>query len=142
MLNLAWLVAVFPLAAFILNGIFGQTFFKRIYHLISILAVAISFLISIPVLFIVNQGETINLNLYNWIFAGKFDIDIGFLVDPLTALMLVVVSFVSMLVHIYSVGYMHGERGQPRYFAFLSLFTFSMLMLVLASNFLQLYLFW
>lgn len=142
MLNLAWLIAVFPLVAFIANATLGERLFKRVYHLISIIAVSLSFILSTIILFQLNHGQLINQKLYDWIFAGSFKVSIGFMVDSLTALMMVVVTFVSMLVHIYSVGYMHGERGRPRYFSFLSLFTFSMLMLVLANNFLQLYVFW
>ena len=82
------------------------------------------------------------VTLFTWIKVGAFDVPLKLAADPLTAVMLVVVSGVSFLVHLYSVGYMHGDGGYPRFFAYLSLFTFSMLMLVLSGNFLLLYVFW
>jgi NADH-quinone oxidoreductase subunit L len=88
------------------------------------------------------SGKTLNENLYTWIVSGKFNASVGFMIDQLTAVMLIVVTSVSFLVHLYSVGYMHGDRGYYRFYAYLSLFTFSMLMLVMANNFLQLYFGW
>ena len=87
-------------------------------------------------------GKTLNENLYTWIASGTFQVSVGFLIDQLTAVMLIVVTTCSMLIHIYSIGYMHGDNGYYRFFAYLSLFTFSMLMLVMANNFMQLYFGW
>ena len=81
-------------------------------------------------------------DLYSWFVSGNFKVSVGFLIDQLTAVMLIVVTTCSMLIHIYSVGYMHGDKGFYRFFAYLSLFTFCMLMLVMANNFLQLYFGW
>jgi NADH-quinone oxidoreductase subunit L len=87
-------------------------------------------------------GKVINEDLYSWIVSGKFNVAVGFLIDPLTAVMLVVVTTCASLIHIYAIGYMHGDTGYYRFFAYLSLFTFCMLMLVMGNNFLQLYFGW
>jgi NADH-quinone oxidoreductase subunit L len=101
-----------------------------------------SFVISVATLFDVISGKTINEDLYTWIVSGRFKVSIGFLIDQLTAVMLIVVTGVGSLIHIYSIGYMHGDKGYYRFFSYMSLFTFFMLMLVTANNFLQLYLGW
>ncbi|MBI5042311.1 MAG: NADH-quinone oxidoreductase subunit L, partial [Nitrospirae bacterium] len=136
------LIPLLPLAAFIINGVFGKRFFEHKSHYVSIAAVAISFILSVKTLFDVKNGAVINMHVYTWISSGNFNVSIGMLIDGLTATMLIVVTTVSLLVHIYSVGYMHGDEGYNRYYAYLPLFTFSMLMLVMANNFLQLYVFW
>jgi len=135
------LIPFLPLAAFVFTGLFGR-WLKTGAHWPPILAVLASFVLSVITLFGVINGHTFDGVLYRWILSGSFDVHIGFKVDQLTAVMLIVVTTVSSLVHIYSVGYMHGDKGYPRFFAYLSLFTFSMLMLVMADNFLQLYVFW
>ncbi|MCG6551833.1 MAG: NADH-quinone oxidoreductase subunit L [Candidatus Magnetominusculus sp. LBB02] len=136
------LIPVLPLAAFVLNILFGKSIFKNRAHFIATAAVAVSLFLSIRAFIEASSGAVINHDLYTWIESGKFKVSFGFLVDQLTAIMLIVVTSVSFLVHIYSVGYMHGEDGYPRFFSFLSLFTFSMLMLVMSNNFLQLYFGW
>jgi NADH-quinone oxidoreductase subunit L len=135
------LIPFLPLSAFIISGLLGR-WLKERAHWPSIIAVLASFLLSVSTLFEVMGGKTVNTVLYSWIVSGAFDVHIGFKIDQLTAVMLIVVTTVSSLVHIYSTGYMHGDKGYPRFFAYLSLFTFSMLMLVMADNFLQLYVFW
>src|SRR5207344_737875 len=85
---------------------------------------------------------TDNMRIYTWLISGNVSFDIGFLIDPLSALMMLVVSFVSLMVHIYTIGYMHDDPGYTRFFSYISLFTFSMLMLVMANNFLQLFFGW
>src|SRR4030095_9684082 len=80
--------------------------------------------------------------LYTWLTMGETRIELGFLIDPLTAMMMVVVTFVSLMVHVYTIGYMHDDPGYQRFFSYISLFTFSMLMLVMANNFLQLFFGW
>jgi NADH-quinone oxidoreductase subunit L len=136
------LIPFLPLAAFFINIIFGRTLIRDKAHWVSILAVFGSWVVSVMTVAGVLQGETINADLYTWITSGGFKVSVGFLVDQLTSVMLVVVTTCSTLIHIYSAGYMHGDKGYYRFFSYLSLFTFSMLMLVMANNFLQLYFGW
>ncbi|MCL5978091.1 MAG: NADH-quinone oxidoreductase subunit L [Nitrospirae bacterium] len=136
------LIPLLPLTAFAINIIFGKGIIKERAHWISILAVLGSFAIAVSTFIEVLNGKTINYDVYNWIVSGNFKVTVGFLIDQLTAIMLIVVTSVSLLVHIYSVGYMHGDGGYYRFFAYLSLFTFSMLMLVMGNNLLQLYFGW
>ncbi len=135
------LIPMLPLAAFVVSGLFGH-WLKGKAHWPPIIAVLCSFALSVSTLFDVMGGHTVNAVLYSWILSGRFDVHIGLKIDQLTAVMLIVVTTVSSLVHIYSTGYMHGDKGYPRFFSYLALFTFSMLMLVMADNFLQLYVFW
>ncbi|MBF0565927.1 MAG: NADH-quinone oxidoreductase subunit L [Nitrospirae bacterium] len=143
------LIPLLPLSAFVLNILFGKKItnifgesFKIGAHWISLLGVASAFVLSIIAVKDVMDGHVVNADLYTWITSGNLRVSIGFLIDQLTAVMLVVVTSVSLLVHVYSIGYMHGDKGYYRFFSFLSLFTFSMLMLVMANNFLQLYFGW
>ncbi len=136
------LIPLLPLIAFTVNIIFGRNLIRDRAHLVAIPAVAGSFVISLFALFEVIGGKTYNFDIYRWIVSGDFKVSVGFLIDQLTAIMLLVVTSVCLLVHIYSVGYMHGDKGYYRFFAYLSLFTFSMLMLVLSNNLLQLYFGW
>jgi NADH-quinone oxidoreductase subunit L len=136
------LIPFLPLLAFFVNIIFGRGIIKDKAHWVSTLAVISSWVISIITLSEVINGEVINRDLYTWIISGNFRVSVGFLIDQLTAVMLIVVTTVSSIVHIYSIGYMHGDKGYYRFFSYLSLFTFSMLMLVMANNFLQLYFGW
>ena len=130
-----------PLASFVLTLLFGRRMGVRA-HWLPIVTVLVSFVCALVAFFRVQGGEIINQDLYTWIESGTLRISVGFLVDQLTAVMLIVVTSISALVHIYSVGYMKGEDGYYRFFAYLSLFTFSMLMLVLGNNFLQLFFGW
>jgi NADH-quinone oxidoreductase subunit L len=136
------LIPFLPLAAFVINIIFGRGIIKDKAHWVSIAAVAGSWAVSVLTLIDVLSGKTLNHDLYSWIVAGNFKVSVGFLIDQLTTVMLIVVTTCSTLIHIYSVGYMHGDKGFYRFFAYLSLFTFCMLMLVMANNFLQLYFGW
>ncbi|MCL4474706.1 MAG: NADH-quinone oxidoreductase subunit L [Nitrospirae bacterium] len=136
------LIPFLPLAAFFINIIFGRTLIKDKAHWVSILAVFGSWVVSMMAVAEVLQGKTVNADLYTWITSGGFKVSVGFLIDQLTSVMLVVVTTCSTLIHIYSAGYMHGDKGYYRFFSYLSLFTFSMLMLVTANNFLQLYFGW
>jgi NADH-quinone oxidoreductase subunit L len=136
------LIPLLPLIAFAINIIFGKWVIKDRAHWIAIPAVAGSFILSVVTFTEVAAGRIINYDIYSWIVSGDFRVSIGFLIDQLTAIMLIVVTSVSLLVHIYSVGYMHGDPGYYRFFSYLSLFTFSMLMLVTGNNLLQLYLGW
>ncbi|MBE0427509.1 MAG: NADH-quinone oxidoreductase subunit L [Nitrospirae bacterium] len=136
------LIPFLPLAAFIINILLGKEVLRNKAHWPSCLAIIGSFIISVITLFDVINGRVINEDLYTWIISGKFQVSIGFLVDQLTAVMLIVVTCVGSLIHIYSIGYMHGDKGYYRFFAYMSLFVFFMLMLVMANNFLLLYVGW
>ena len=135
------LIPLFPFAAFLIIGLFGHWIRDRA-HWIAVPAVAISFLLALSTFADIKNGNPIHVTLYSWIASGAFDVSIGLYIDRLTAAMLLLVTIVSGLVHVYTIGYMHGEPGYARFFAYVALFTFSMLMLVMADNFLQLYMFW
>jgi len=135
------LIPLLPFAAFIVIGLFGH-WIKERAHWVAVPAVAGSFLLSLSTFLDIANGPPIHVTLYSWITSGTFDVSIGFYIDRLTAVMLLLVTIVSGLVHVYTIGYMHGEPGYARFFAYVALFTFSMLMLVMADNFLQLYVFW
>jgi NADH-quinone oxidoreductase subunit L len=136
------LIPLLPLIAFVVNIILGRSVIKNNAQWISIAAVGASFVLSVMTFMEVAAGKTVNFDVYSWIVSGNFKVTIGFLIDQLTAIMLIVVTSVSLLVHIYSVGYMHGDKGYYRFFSYLSLFTFSMLMLVMGNNLLQMYFGW
>ncbi len=135
------LIPLLPLASFLILGLFGH-WIKDKAHLVAVPAVAVSFLFSVLAFIDVAGGHEPSVRLYTWLTSGTLDIHIGLTIDRLTAVMLLLVTTVSALVHIYTVGYMHGDPGYARFFSYIALFTFSMLMLVLADNFLQLFIFW
>src|SRR5690606_25086706 len=131
--SLYLLIALAPLAGAILAGLFGTGFLGRAVgrrgaHLIPLTCVLVSFICSVVVLFQVLDGHTYDGALYTWSVIGKTPLELGFLIDPLSALMMVVVTSVSLMVHIYTIGYMADDPGYQRFFAYISLFTFSMLM--------------
>jgi len=123
-------------------GFGGAALGRKGAHWVTSLGVAAAFVLSVVVYLDVQQGNTFNGVIYTWALSGGVSFDIGFLVDALTATMMVVVTFVSLMVHIYTIGYMHDDPGYQRFFAFISLFTFAMLMLVMSNNFLQLFFGW
>ncbi len=135
------LIPLLPLAAFLVLGLAGNRIKERA-HLVAVPAVVLSWLLSVLAFFDVAQGAPISQPLYTWLTSGHLDIHIGLYLDRLTVVMLMLVTTVSSLVHIYTIGYMHGEAGYARFFSYIALFTFSMLMLVLADNLLQLFIFW
>ncbi len=135
------LIPLLPLAAFLVLGLAGWRVKDRA-HLVAVPAVLLSLLLSLLAFFDVLSGSVITVPLYTWLTSGTLDIHIGLYIDRLTAVMLLLVTAVSSLVHIYTIGYMHGEPGYARFFGYIALFTFSMLMLVLADNLLQLFVFW
>lgn len=135
------LIPLLPLFAFVIVGI-GEQWVKDRAHLVAVPAMVGSFLLSLSALYDVATGSPIHVPLYTWLTSGTLDIHIGIMIDRLTAVMLVLVTTVSMLVHIYTIGYMQGEPGYARFFSYIALFTFSMLMLVMADNLLQLFVFW
>lgn len=133
-----------PLAGALMAGLGGRRVSDSLAHTVTILGVAISFILSLyfayHLLFL--HGGTYDGNLYLWDLTGKFRFNIGFLIDPLTVVMFLIVTFISLIVHIYSVTYMAGDPGYKRFFSYMSAFTFAMLMLVSANNFLQLFFGW
>jgi NADH-quinone oxidoreductase subunit L len=135
------MVPAFPLAGALLNVVFGRLTGRRA-HWIAVPALAGSFLASCSVAASAWSGPPLSTTLFSWIVAGDFETGVTAYVDPLTAVMLLVVTGVGFLIHLYSIGYMHDDPGYARFFAYLNLFVFSMTMLVLAGNFLLLYVFW
>jgi NADH-quinone oxidoreductase subunit L len=141
-------VPLAPLVGAALAGILGTTFGgnvigRRASHTLTILGVLIAFILSAMTLkSVAVDGARFNETIYTWMVVGGLKMEIGFLVDGLTAMMMVVVTFVSLMVHLYTIGYMEEDEGYNRFFAYISLFTFSMLMLVMSNNLLQLFFGW
>jgi len=142
MQHLYLVVALAPLVASVVVGLFGPKLGRSASHWLCILGVAVSTVGSYFVWRDVLAGNTFNGTVYTWLASGGLKLTIGFLIDPLTATMMLVVSFVSLMVHVYTIGYMADDPGYTRFFSYISLFTFSMLMLVMANNFLQLFFGW
>jgi NADH-quinone oxidoreductase subunit L len=148
------IVPLAPLFGALIAGLFGKAIGRVGAHMVTILGVSVSFLASVVIFRDVMAGNTFSGDLYTWLESGGLSLKIGFLVDQLTAVMMIVVTFVSLMVHIYTIGYMaHDEDNWPadslagkhsyqRFFSYISLFTFSMLMLVMSNNFVQLFFGW
>jgi NADH-quinone oxidoreductase subunit L len=136
-------VPLAPLVGAVVAGLFGRWVGRRGAHTITILGVLVSFILSVMVLkSVAVDGDRFNATIYEWMVLGNLVMEVGFLVDGLTAMMMCVVTFVSLMVHVYTIGYMEEDPGYQRFFAYISLFTFSMLMLVMSNNFLQLFFGW
>lgn len=137
-------VVLAPLLGSIIAGLFGRQVGRAGAHIVTILGVAVSCALSCWVLYqLVGQGASpFNQNVYTFFQVGNYGAHVGFMIDKLTAMMMVVVTFVSLLVHVYTIGYMAEDPGYQRFFSYISLFTFSMLMLVMSNNFLQLFFGW
>ncbi|MBP7412750.1 MAG: NADH-quinone oxidoreductase subunit L [Simplicispira sp.] len=141
-------VPLAPLAGALLAGIFGTAFGgnwigRRVSHTLTIAGVLVAFILSAMTLqSVAMDGARFNETLYTWMVVGGFKMEVGFMVDSLTAMMMCVVTFVSLMVHIYTIGYMEEDEGYNRFFSYISLFTFSMLMLVMSNNLLQLFFGW
>ena len=142
MQQLYLLVPLAPLAGALVAGLAGRAIGRAGAHWVTILGVTVSFLASVAIFFDVMNGNVFNGSVYTWLTSGETRFEIGFLIDRLTVLMMVVVTFISLMVHIYTIGYMADDPGYQRFFAYISLFTFSMLMLVMANNFVQLFFGW
>ena len=142
MQNIYLTIPLVCLLGALLAGFGGSRVGRRGAHWITILGVFAAFALSLVVYRDVQAGNTFNGVVYTWALSGGVSFDVGFLIDALTATMMVVVTFVSLMVHIYTIGYMHDDPGYQRFFAFISLFTFAMLMLVMSNNFLQLFFGW
>ena len=138
-----WLIPIFPLAGFLINGIFGRRFSKSLVNTVAISSVLLSFLWVLKAIFEMGDLNTPHLEHYfTWIQSGALNIGCDFLVDRLTIVMLLVVTGIGSLIHIYSIGYMAHEGGYYRFFAYLNLFMFFMLVLVLGASFLLLFVGW
>ncbi len=144
MKTLCIIIVLAPLIAALIAGLFGRKIGRSGTHWTTILGVFLSFVLSFVVFkqVIFDNTPHSSIDIYNWFVVGDFAFKIGFLIDPLTVTMMTVVTFVSLMVHIYTIGYMHDDPGYQRFFSYISLFTFSMLMLVMANNFLQLFFGW
>ena len=135
-------VPLLPLIASFIVGILGRKLPEFFASSMTISSVFISFLLSCMTLNETLNGLILNQTIYQWLLTGHYQFEVGFLIDNLTAMMMVVVTFVSLMVHIYTMGYMKGDPGYRRFFSYISLFTFSMLMLVMSNNFMQLFFGW
>ena len=142
MQQLYLLVPLAPLAGALIAGLGGRAIGRAGAHWVTIIGVTIAFFASVAIFLDVQNGNVYNGSVYTWLTSGETRFEIGFLIDRLSVLMMVVVSFVSLMVHIYTIGYMADDPGYQRFFAYISLFTFSMLMLVMSNNFVQLFFGW
>ncbi len=146
MFDYVWLIPTFPLIGFLINGLLGKRMPKNVVGTIGATAVGLSFLLTVAIflefLKLPHDARAVQKVVFTWISAGNFTAQAAFLIDPLSLVMLLVVSGVSTLIHIYSIGYMHDDPGFPRYFAYLNLFVFNMLILVSANNFLLMFVGW
>ena len=138
------MIVLAPLIGAVIAGLFGKKIGRSGAHWVTILGVAVSCILSIVVFkhIVIDGAPIFNGTVYTWMVSDGINFEIGFLVDRLTAMMMVVVTFVSLMVHIYTIGYMHDDPGYQRFFSYISLFTFSMLMLVMSNNFMQLFFGW
>src|SRR5580700_10652164 len=137
-------IALAPLAAAVIAGLMGKVIGRAGAHTVTILGVGLSCVLSFYVLyrFLFDGMAPFDGTVYTWLLSDGLHMQVGFLIDRLSAMMMVVVTFVSLMVHIYTIGYMHDDPGYQRFFSYISLCTFSMLMLVMANNFMQLFFGW
>lgn len=144
MINLVWLVPLFPLVGFLINGLGRNTLSKSVVGFTGCLAVLASFVVSLGIFFELNSSETKSfiVPLFDWISAGAVKIPFSFMVDPLSALMLLIVTGIGFLIHVYSTGYMAHDAGFGKFFSYLNLFIFFMLLLVLGSNYVIMFIGW
>ena len=142
MLNILTVIPLSPLVAACFVGLFGKKLPKYFSYLVPIFGVTIAFILSGYALYLTLYGFKLNETVYTWLTSGGYTFEIGFLVDTLSAVMMVIVTFISLMVHIYTINYMKDDKGFSRFFSYISLFTFAMLMLVMSNNFLQLFFGW
>jgi NADH-quinone oxidoreductase subunit L len=142
--NIYLTIVLAPLVGSLIAGLFGKVIGRSGAHWVTIIGVAISSILSMVAYkhHMFDGGAVYNQAVYTWLSSGGIDFEIGFLIDPLSVTMMVVVTFVSWMIHIYTIGYMHDDPGYQRFFSYISLFTFAMLMLVMSNNFLQLFFGW
>ena len=142
MQNIYLAVPLAPLFGAAIAGLFCRVIPRWLAHTVTISGVAIAFVLSVVVFNDVQAGNTFNGPVYQWLTSGNYRFEVGFLIDQLTVTMMLVVTFVSLMVHIYTIGYMHDDPGYNRFFSYIALFTFAMLMLVMSNNFMQLFFGW
>ena len=147
MFDNVWLIPLFPLIGFLINGLLGKKIKnEKVIGSIGAVAVFCSFIVSVmtfsKLIGLPDAERSVNIKIFTWMTAGTFNADIAFLIDPLSCLMLLVVTGIGTLIHIYSIGYMHGEEGFYRFFAYLNLFVFSMLLLVTGNNLMLMFVGW
>jgi NADH-quinone oxidoreductase subunit L len=144
MINLVWLVPLLPLLGFLLIGLSRNAFSKAVIGFIGCTTVLISFIISIGIFLELNSSaiKSFTIPLFDWIKAGTLSIPFSFLIDPLSSLMLLIVTGIGFLIHVYSTGYMHHDAGYGKFFSYLNLFIFFMLLLVLGSNYVVMFIGW
>ncbi|MBP6709942.1 MAG: NADH-quinone oxidoreductase subunit L, partial [Propionivibrio sp.] len=142
MQNIYLAVPLAPLVGAAIAGLFCRVIPRWLAHTVTIAGVAIAFVLSVVVFNDVQAGNTFNGPVYQWLTSGNYRFEVGFLIDQLTVTMMLVVTFVSLMVHIYTIGYMHDDPGYNRFFSYIALFTFAMLMLVMSNNFMQLFFGW
>jgi NADH-quinone oxidoreductase subunit L len=144
MIQLVWLIPILPLIGFLVNGIGRNRLPKSVAGVVGSAAILVSFILSLCIFFELRSGETksFTIELFNWISAGNLHIPFSFLVDPLSVLMLLIITGVGFLIHVYSIGYMHDDEGFARYFAYLNLFVFFMMLLVLGANYVIMFIGW
>ena len=140
--NIYLAVPLAPLVGAAIAGLFCRVIPRWLAHTVTISGVAIAFVLSVVVFNDVQAGNTFNGPIYQWLTSGNYRFEVGFLIDQLTVTMMLVVTFVSLMVHIYTIGYMHDDPGYNRFFSYIALFTFAMLMLVMSNNFMQLFFGW
>ncbi len=138
----ALLVPLLPLIGFLINGLFGKFLPKSVTGWIAALAILGSFICSVTLFNGLNSNSSLNIDIFNWIAFSKINITFGFLIDPLTITMLLVVTGIGFLIHLYSIGYMHDDEGFTRFFTYLNLFIFFMLLLVMGNNYLVMFIGW
>ncbi|MBD1385167.1 NADH-quinone oxidoreductase subunit L [Mucilaginibacter rigui] len=141
--NLIWLIPVLPLAGFVINGLGRNTLSKGIIGAIGSLLVLVAFGLSVATFFQIKQsGVPVNVTIFDWISVGNFHIPFAFLIDQLSSIMLLIITGVGFLIHLYSIGYMHDDKGFGKFFAYLNLFVFFMLLLVMGSNYVVMFIGW
>ncbi|MDQ7011583.1 MAG: NADH-quinone oxidoreductase subunit L, partial [Mariprofundaceae bacterium] len=136
------IIPALPLVASMLAGLFGWTMREKLTHWICCVAVIAAALLSVHVFIQVNAGAGFYGNFWTWVLSGDFVVPVGMMIDPLTAIMMMTVTIVSACVHVYTIGYMHGDPGYTRFFSYISGFTFSMLVLVMGNSFFTLFFGW
>ncbi|SEB01837.1 NADH-quinone oxidoreductase subunit L [Pedobacter hartonius] len=144
MINLVWLVPLIPLLGFVINGLGRNTFSKNLIGFIGSGVIFISFVISIGIFLALGNDpvKSHEIFLFDWISAGSLNIPLSFLIDPLSSIMLLIITGIGFLIHIYSIGYMHYDEGFGKFFSYLNLFIFFMLLLVLGSNYIVMFIGW
>ncbi len=146
MADYIWLIPVFPAVGFLINAFLGKKLPKAVVSWVACLALFASFVVSVAILFqflqLPPEERIFERNIFNWITSGEFNATVGFRIDPLSIIMCLVVTGVGFLIHVYSVGYMHDDEGYARYFTYLNLFVFMMLILVTANNILLMFVGW